>query len=456
MVVQVLRTIAVGKIGKSTTRHVQGSLPKMNSENVRGRISESNSEKMRDAVLQKRSDNVAATKTKPTLEIYRPPGGRSDGITTNPQLNVHAKEFMMKHNDLHSSKSHMNSTDRSYYLEHSKSSRNIHRYLYAQQQQLQHSMQQPISHHSIRDSGIRQPHALNTSASSGNILHGSGRVHFSVEQNDVSRLNPNGAKPGKLTKSLSFVSSYGLKRSKSLTSNDVLAAKAKNISEAAELGRFPAVVQDTLIKAIDDPNLLNARTLMELVRHILERIIENRRYAESAAKICITIIEKEVKETFLESLLNTCQEWYQDHSRSLHDASACHRFAAFMTFLNEMYCQLKRRQLQLKTQHEGVPPGRVLLTLLWKCCHDCLQPPFVNSLPETDCLFFILTCIGKDLDTELPIQLQQLLGSVRDAFLAEDTSIPAVRKTLLQLIELHAANWQLPAAAVAYYYPGAK
>ena len=115
---------------------------------------------------------------------------------------------------------------------------------------------------------------------------------------------------------------------------------------------------------------------------------------------------------------------------------------------------MKRRQLQLKTQQEGVPPGRVLLTLLWKCLQDCLQPPFVNSLPETDCLFFILTCIGKDLDIELPAQLQQLLGSVRDAFLAEDTTLPAVRKTLLQLIELHAAHWQLPAPAVAYYYPG--
>lgn len=40
-----------------------------------------------------------------------------------------------------------------------------------------------------------------------------------------------------------------------------------------------------------DPNLLNARTLMELVRHILDRVVENRKYAEPAAKICITIIE---------------------------------------------------------------------------------------------------------------------------------------------------------------------
>jgi len=42
---------------------------------------------------------------------------------------------------------------------------------------------------------------------------------------------------------------------------------------------------------LTDPNLLNARTLMELVRHILDRVVENRKYAEPAAKICITIIE---------------------------------------------------------------------------------------------------------------------------------------------------------------------
>lgn len=71
-----------------------------------------------------------------------------------------------------------------------------------------------------------------------------------------------------------------------------------------------------------------------------------------------------------------------------------------------------------------------------------------------DCLFFILTCIGKDLDVELPVQLEQLLASVRDAFLAENSTLPAVRKILLQIIELHAAHWQLPAPALVYYYPG--
>ncbi|XP_016838544.1 transcriptional regulator ovo isoform X1 [Nasonia vitripennis] len=436
--------------------------------------------KMRDAVLQKRNNNVATLKSKPSLEIYRPPGScvRTDGTTanaTNPQLNVHAKEFTMKQNDLHLPKSQSNSMDRPYYLQHSKSSGNIHRYLYAQQQQQQQHQQQqqqqqqhqqlhyplqhqlspgphhhPPNYHPLM-TAMRQPHALNTSASSGNILHNSGRVHFSVEPHDMKTPTP---KPGKLTKSLSFVSSYGLRRSKSFTAADVLAARAMNIADASELGKFPPDVQETLLKAIDDPNVLSSRALMELVRHILERVVENQRCAAPAAKICITIIEKEVKETFLESLLNTCQAWYQERIRLLQNVSDCHHFSAFMTFLNEMYCQLKRRQLQLKTQQEGVPPGRVLLTLLWKCCQDCLRPPMINSPAEANCLFYILTCVGKDLAMELPAQLQQLLGSVRDAFLNEDNTPPAVRKTLLQLIELHAAHWQLPAPAVVYYYPG--
>ncbi|KAL2733667.1 CBP80/20-dependent translation initiation factor-like isoform X2 [Vespula maculifrons] len=416
---------------------------------------------MKDAIQPKGTNSINSTKTKPSLEIYRPPGGRTEGTTanvTNPRLNVHAKEFTMKQNDSHPSKSRTNASERTpYYLQHSKSSGNVHRYLYAQQQQQQQQQlhhplhQQRHSHGSHHSSSSRQGHPLEMVASSGSILHGTNRVHFNVDQNEGKSSTP---KVGRLTKSLSFVSTYGLKRSKSLNAADALAAKAINISDASELGKFPGPVQDTLLRAIDDPNLLNARSLMELVRHILERTVENRRYAEPAAKICITIIEKESKETFLESLLNICQQWYQDRARILRDESGCHRYSAFMMFLNEMYCQLKRRQLQLKTQQEGVPPGRVLLTLLWKCCQDCLQPPVVNSLAETDCLFFILTCIGKDLDAELPAQLQQLLGSLRDAFLADETTLPSVRKTLLQLIELHAAHWQLPAPAVVYYYPG--
>ena len=57
------------------------------------------------------------------------------------------------------------------------------------------------------------------------------------------------------------------------------------------LTKFNQLVINHNARFNSDPNLLNARALMELVRHILERVVENRKYAEPAAKICITIIE---------------------------------------------------------------------------------------------------------------------------------------------------------------------
>lgn len=63
--------------------------------------------------------------------------------------------------------------------------------------------------------------------------------------------------------------------------------------------------------------------------------------------------QNEQQETFLESLLNTCTQWYQERDRHLRNATtpavllpgapspSCPRWVAFMTFLNEMYCQVR-------------------------------------------------------------------------------------------------------------------
>lgn len=126
-----------------------------------------------------------------------------------------------------------------------------------------------------------------------------------------------------------------------------------------------------------------------------------------------------------------------------------------MAFLTEMFCQLKRRQLQLRTKCDGVPPSIVLLTVLSKCCEDCVNPP-IRSLSEIECLFYVLTCVGRDIETHLPQQLEILLSMVRDAFLNSSVSAPTIRRTLLQLIELQASQWQLPGNTVLYYYPTSK
>ncbi|XP_073824573.1 uncharacterized protein [Musca autumnalis] len=256
-----------------------------------------------------------------------------------------------------------------------------------------------------------------------------------------------------------------LQRSKSLSSADALTRGIAGLglglgNEVTDIGPFPPEIQTLIDTALEDPNKLNSRSLMELTSHFIKRAVEGRRFALPIARLCLSIIAKEQKETFLEALLNTCRQWYQEREKLLFTIQGMKspsraRFTAFMAFLTEMFCQLKRRQLQLSTQCEGAPPPLVLLTLLSKCCEDCVKPP-VRSLSEIECLFYVLTCIGQDLEMQLPQQLELLLSMIRDAFLNASDSAPAIRRTLLQLIELQASHWQLPGNTVLYYYPSTK
>ena len=79
--------------------------------------------------------------------------------------------------------------------------------------------------------------------------------------------------------------------------------------DISALGTFGPDMDEILCVGARDPNRLSARSHMELVRQIFSRVIDSPRTSELAAKLCIGIIEREKKETFLESLLNTCQEW---------------------------------------------------------------------------------------------------------------------------------------------------
>lgn len=319
---------------------------------------------------------------------------------------------------------------------------------------------------------------LVNSPSSGNILHQAAphRVKFAPEphMNKISNNNNHNVNnnSNNMNNQHMQIMNNGLKvamnplqRSKSLSSADALARGIAGLglalgNEATDIGTFSPEIQALIDKAIEDPNQLNARCLMELANHVMLRAVEGRRYALPISRLCISIIAKERNETFLEALLNTCRQWYQEREKILYSIQGMKspsrtRFTAFMAFLTEMFCQLKRRQLQLRTQCDGAPPPLVLLTLLSKCCEDCVKPP-VRSLSEIECLFFVLTCIGRDLESHLPQQLELLLSSVRDAFLNSSASAPAIRRTLLQLIELQASRWQLPGNTVLYYYPSSK
>ncbi|XP_041978831.1 CBP80/20-dependent translation initiation factor isoform X2 [Aricia agestis] len=391
---------------------------------------------------KRRSMILTNAKGKPTLEIYRPPDAATTTTAAN-KLNVHAKEFTMaKPADLQN-RSAVGVGFTSVGLQHSRSA------------VLHAAAAGPAPHY--------RPHAVLVSASSGNVPHATGgpRVHFKLQPQQTisekkksppsSLVNGN----GKSVRPQSFTP--GLKRSKSLTSADALASGMAAMglaADAGDLGNFPPEIQECIDRALEDPNSVCARTLMDAVGHLVARAVESPRYALPAARRCIAVVEREQTETFLESLLNTCQQWYQDREKLLSAVvgGGRPRLMAFLSFLLEMYCQLRRRAIQRRGA--SAQPGHVLLALICKCCEDCIRQP-VPSPGDTENLFFVLTYIGRDLETQLPGDLERLLSAVRDAFI-NSASAPSIRRTLLQLIELHASRWQLPGCAVLYYYPSSK
>lgn len=74
-----------------------------------------------------------------------------------------------------------------------------------------------------------------------------------------------------------------LQRSKSLSSAaDAIARGIAGLglgvaSETAEIGTFIPEIQALIDQANVDPNQLNARSLMELANHIMQRAVEGRR-----------------------------------------------------------------------------------------------------------------------------------------------------------------------------------
>ncbi|KAH8263685.1 hypothetical protein KR044_012508 [Drosophila immigrans] len=324
--------------------------------------------------------------------------------------------------------------------------------------------------HPISPLGGQLP--LMNSPSSGNILHSTNRVKFAPEpraqkstqfvssNGQQQHYNSNGQQHYQLNGLDPYLNGNALQRSKSLSSADALTRGMAGLglglgNEVADIGQFTPEIQALIDTALEDPNQLNSRCLMELTSQFIKRAVESRRFALPISRLCLNIIAKEQKETFLEALLNTCRQWYQEREKLLFAIQGMKspsrvRFTAFMAFLTEMFCQLKRRQIQLRTHSEGTPPPLVLLSLLSKCCEDCVRPP-VRSLSEIECLFYVLTCIGQDMEQQLPQQLELLMSLVRDAFLNAGDAAAAIRRTLLQLIELKASHWQLPGNTVLYY-----
>jgi len=274
-----------------------------------------------------------------------------------------------------------------------------------------------------------------------------------------------GSEAGVVSETGAGANAYVLQRSKSSGGGTISLQKtsnsanptdkaAKSVDPLPDLTHFPEHTQNLLRKIATDPDGAASRLVMEAVGKIFNRLIESSRYASPIARYCSYVIEKETKATFLESLLNTCQESFQERDRLLRSSASSQSWVAFINFLNEMYLQLKRMHSSKKGKMRSKRPAElIVLALLAESCCVTLKEPSSHTLQELECLFFVLTGIGRDVESQLPLKMVSIFSCIRDAFLDMNSLTAAAQRTLLQLIELRAAKWQLPATAVTYYYP---
>lgn len=266
-----------------------------------------------------------------------------------------------------------------------------------------------------------------------------------------------------------------LQRSKSFGGTDLMEVAAVGF----ERDSFPLEYHGIIKRALHDPNSLPSRQLMEVVRVICSKAVESLQNAQPAAQMCFTIIEKEKGNTFLESLLNSCREWYNEKDKLLRSSvsgtniivssngAGSKRWTAYVSFLMELYLRLKshHRTVTLaisnaenigsSTASQTPAAANQTLTLsmlLYECCQIILKPPSLNNVAEIECLRSLLLTIGRQLENDSVQRMQQIIALMRDAFI--DPSISTqIRKTLLELVELHASEWQLDLPQTMYYFP---
>lgn len=206
----------------------------------------------------------------------------------------------------------------------------------------------------------------------------------------------------------------------------------------------------TILKlAIEDPNQLSSEKLSNSVQILMEMIVKGTISLETGMRFITCIVDKEKKEAFFVSLIKTCQQLYEDRDRILRGKKTENGtfFTNFIRFLIKIYLYFK--QTETKQGFKTLELKKVLLAVILKCCQACVSFP-VQCLLEVECLFFVLTSIGSDLEVEFPKNMKQLLVRVRNGFLENSTSAE-VRRILLQVIEMSASSWELSESSKLYY-----
>ncbi|XP_078408946.1 CBP80/20-dependent translation initiation factor isoform X3 [Cetorhinus maximus] len=180
--------------------------------------------------------------------------------------------------------------------------------------------------------------------------------------------------------------------------------------------------------------------LSEIVKTIYHKAVTDRSFASTAARLCDKMSLFMVEGTkFRSLLLNMLQKDFTVRDE-LQQTDVEH-WLGFITFLCEVFGIMRSNTGE---------PFRVLVCPIYTCLRELLQSQDVKE-DAVLCCSMELQSTGKLLEEQLPEMMTELLAAARDKMLGPSESA-LTRSLLLEVIELHANNWNPLTPTITQYY----
>ncbi|KAM6306884.1 LOW QUALITY PROTEIN: CBP80/20-dependent translation initiation factor-like [Podargus strigoides] len=188
-------------------------------------------------------------------------------------------------------------------------------------------------------------------------------------------------------------------------------------------------------------NSTNSEEMLgEIVKTIYQKAVTDCSFASTAAKLCDKMALFMVEGMKIRSLLlNMLQKDFT--MREELQQWDVERWLGFITFLCEVFNIMRSSTGE---------PFRVLVCPIYTCLRECLLNPLLLS-DAVLCCSMELQSTGWLLEEQLPEMMAELLAIARDKLLCHSESM-LTQSLLLEVIELHANNWNPLTPTITQYY----
>ncbi|XP_057295469.1 MIF4G domain-containing protein A-like [Hydractinia symbiolongicarpus] len=211
---------------------------------------------------------------------------------------------------------------------------------------------------------------------------------------------------------------------------DVIITSMESMTESEMLSKIPSEIQK--IKSADN--------MKEFVNLLCKKSLKEPDFAVSAARLCNELWnDNELKSLVKAPLLAAVQNNYK--KRDKFKKKKTEKFFGLCVLLCELY-----KVLRIKDR-----PLCPLTSPVCQMLKELIEQPTQISSEDVFYFYQELESVGQIIQNEDQNKMDDIINTARQIAISSQNLSPAVRCRLIQLIELHAANWKMSDELIVMY-----